>query len=80
MSYSFAAWHLVYLPFQALTGLYMIAFCFSCIKFNVEYIGSLPFCFLLIYMLYQYTLRQQGNNKGFWVNKERDARIEVSAV
>jgi hypothetical protein len=56
----------------------MIAFYFFAVKINTEYIGSLPFAFLLIYMLYQIVQRKKGKSKNFWVNREKDERIEVS--
>jgi hypothetical protein len=56
----------------------MIAFYFFALKIDTEYIGSFPFAFLLIYMLYQIIQRKQGKNKNFWVNREKFERIEVS--
>jgi hypothetical protein len=56
----------------------MIAFFFFALKIDAEYIGSLPFAFLLIYMLYQIIQRKQGKNKNFWVSREKVERIEVS--
>jgi len=51
--------------------------CCCFIRFNSEYIGSIPFFLLLFYMSYRGVIRRQGCFKNFWINKERDARIEV---
>uniref|UniRef100_A0A6U6GSS3 C2 domain-containing protein n=1 Tax=Odontella aurita TaxID=265563 RepID=A0A6U6GSS3_9STRA len=61
----------------ALTFLSLMIFVFSCIRFDTEYVGSLPVLLLLLYMIYLAKVRRQGDFKQRWIQKEKDARIEA---
>lgn len=61
----------------ALTGLLMIIFVFTCLRFNAEYIASLPLLFLIGIMMHLWNRRRSGKFEKRWVEKERDARIQA---
>jgi hypothetical protein len=62
---------------QLMTMLCLLIFVYSCIKFNPEYVGSIPFSCILLYMVNKARIRRFGMFKRYWVEKERDARLEV---
>ena len=53
----------------ALTGLAMIIFFFTCIRFNAEYIASLPLLFQVVIMIHLWKRRRSGKFEMRWVEK-----------
>lgn len=60
----------------ALTSLSLILFVTLCLRFNAEYIASLPVFFLVAYMTFLATLRKGGHLKDRFVEREKIACLE----
>lgn len=59
-----------------LTFFYQIIFVVFTLKFNLEYLGTLPLGVVVLYMLYLAYLRVTGRFKDRFISKEKDALIE----
>ena len=61
----------------ALTSLSLILFIVLCLRFNAEYVLSLPVFFLLVYMSFLATVRKGGGLKDRFVERETMACLET---
>ena len=60
-----------------LTFVSLLIFIWLCLRFNMEYIGSLPPSMLALYMTYLWKKRRAGQFATRWVKTEREARVEA---
>ena len=60
-----------------LTLLSLLIFIWLCLRFNMEYIGSLPPSMLALYMTYLWKKRRAGQFATRWIKTEREARVEA---
>ena len=61
----------------ALTFLSLLIFIWLCVRFNMEYVGSLPPSMLALYMTYLWKKRRAGQFATRWIKTEREARVEA---
>lgn len=61
----------------ALTSLSLILFVTFCLRFNAEYVASLPVFFVVVYMAYLGTARKGGQLKERFVGRETQACLET---
>mmetsp|Transcript_21844 Transcript_21844/g.47472 ORF Transcript_21844/g.47472 Transcript_21844/m.47472 type:complete len:2018 (+) Transcript_21844:77-6130(+) len=59
-----------------LTGASMIIFVVLTLRFNLEYLGSLPIGCLVLYMIYLAYLRVNGHFKDRWTLKEKESIVK----
>lgn len=71
--------HVVSWKNPTLTSLSLIFFVFFCFRFDPAYIGSVPVCLLVLFMLYLAAIRSTGHPKNRFVRREIDAQRKVSA-
>lgn len=60
----------------ALTSLSLIIFVTLCLRFNAEYVASLPVFFLVVYMAYLATARKAGRLKERFIERETAASLQ----
>ena len=63
-----------------LTSVSLLVFLVCTLRFDTEYIGSLPFAFLVAGMARLAYLRLTGEVKDRFVGREKDSRVKVSVV
>ncbi|KAL7527369.1 hypothetical protein ACHAXR_006588 [Thalassiosira sp. AJA248-18] len=59
-----------------MTGISLVIFVVLTLRFDLEYLGSLPIGCLVLYMIYLAYLRVNGNFKDRWTLKEKEALIK----
>lgn len=61
-----------------LSGLCFIVFVYSCFTFNMEYVGSLPLFWSILYMIINWTKRRNGQFTDNWIQSECTTLREAS--
>lgn len=60
-----------------LTAFSFVVFVIVTLRFNTEYVGSLPVFFLICYMLYLAYVRKTGHLKDRFIEREKESRIQA---
>jgi hypothetical protein len=60
-----------------LTAFSFVVFVIVTLRFNTEYVGSLPVFFLICYMLYLAYVRKTGHLKDRFIEREKESRIQL---
>ena len=61
-----------------LSGFCFIVYIYSCFAFNMEYVGSIPFFWALIYMVINWRKRRSGQFSALWTHSECNTRRDAS--